>query len=75
MSKFTRKTNTFTITANENGTFSIECKNQHCSCLNYVGGSHYAVDSHLKKLIASTLLSMPENNCKSITFTITANDE
>lgn len=75
MSKFDLKKNTFTITENENGTFTFESINPHSSCLNYVGGSADAVSSHFKKLLTNTLQRLTENRCKSITFIITTNDE
>lgn len=72
MTKFSRKENTFTITDNKNGTYSVNCQNPNCTCLNFIGGSVYATSSHLYILLVSTLVSMPENNCKTLTFTITA---
>lgn len=73
MTKFKTKENTFTITANNNGTFTIKCKNPNCNALNYTQGTVQDIANHLKKLLTSTLISMNENECKTITFTLKAN--
>ena len=72
MTKFARKEVAFTITANRNETFSVKCQNSNCPHLNFIGGSVYATSSQLYKLLVSTLQSMPENKCKTLTFQITA---
>lgn len=63
MSKFDTKSTTIRITA-EAGTFNFEI--EQCETLNYLAGSPYALGRHVYKLIVNTLLSMEENQCKTI---------
>ena len=74
MTHFAKKENTFTITSRKSGTFQVACPDPNCTCLNFVGGSVYATASRIYKLLVSTLESMPENNSKSLTITIIANE-
>lgn len=63
MSKFANKNTTIRITAKADN-FSLVC--DECETLNYIGGSPYALGSHIYKVMVKTLQSMRENNCKVI---------
>ena len=73
MTKFKIKENTFTITANKNDTFTIKCESPTCNSINFNQGTAQEISTHIKRLLTSTLMSMHENNCKTITFTLKAN--
>ncbi len=63
MSKFDNKSTTIRITANAD-TFNLICDDNEL--LNYLAGSPYALCNHFSKVLLQTLLSMKENQCKTI---------
>lgn len=66
MSKFSNKTSTIRITAEED-TFNMVC--EECNYLNCIAGSPYALGSHIYKVMIETLRSMSDNKCKTIKIT------
>lgn len=63
MTKFKIKKTKLQITIN-NDTFNLISKD--IESLNYIAGSPYALCSHIYKVMLNTLLSMKENDCKTI---------
>lgn len=66
MTKFQIKKTKLSITVTNDTFDSFNLISEDCEFLNYIGGSPYALSSHIYKVILKTLLSMKGNDCKTI---------